>query len=108
MDPVPMLCLPGSTWFITSASLGLLMCAVASTWPCPLCVDPVGLGLMAEGTAWTGMTLACRFVHPRGAPLLLLFPKDLVTLLNDWPMNKARSTAGRSVWVIQKLMVDLL
>lgn len=103
-----MLCLPGWTWFITSASLGLLMCAVASTWPCPLCVDPVGLGPVAEGAAWTGMTLTCRFVHPHGAALLLLFPKDLVTLPNDRPMNKARSTAGRSLWVIQKLMDDLL
>lgn len=81
------------------------MCAVASTWPCPRCVDPEGLGPIAEGTAWTGMTLGCWFVHPYGATLLLLLPKGLFTLLNDQSMNKARSTA---VFMIQKLMDDLL
>lgn len=69
-------------------------------------MDPVGLGPVAEGTAWTGMTLGCWFVHPHGAALLLLLPKDLVTLLNDQLTNKARSTAGRSVCMIQKLMED--
>lgn len=69
-------------------------------------MDPVGLDLIAEATVWTGMTPGCWFVCPHGAALLSLLPKDLVTLLSDQLMNKARSTAGRSVCVLQELMVD--